>query len=145
VLFKGKTVILEGGVKDQDQNIVTIAHHPVRGPYREACIILEYGRWDASIPLSRDVMKASCREVVERSRHMGLIAMAMNGTVLLCIVNAGKISLKGIAVDPRSMPKAEVPHPSNSVVARKVTTATCGHAIERMSDSVTTYGSGGKM
>ncbi|KAF8495123.1 hypothetical protein F5888DRAFT_1635633 [Russula emetica] len=24
----GKTVILEGGVKDQDQNIVTIAHHP---------------------------------------------------------------------------------------------------------------------
>jgi hypothetical protein len=47
---------------------------------------------------------------------MGLITvMAMNGTALLCIVNVDKISLKGIAVDLRSTPKAEVPHPSNSV------------------------------
>jgi hypothetical protein len=72
--------------------------------------------------------------------------MAMDGTVLLCTVNAGKISLKGIAVDPRSTPKGRrryrTPQTPSAVAPKSNhdNVQTCNGTHERLSHNLWFWG-----
>jgi hypothetical protein len=72
--------------------------------------------------------------------------MAMNGTVLLCTVNVRQDFLEGNSCGSAFDAEGGGTAPLKlRRLPRKVTTATCRHAMERMSDLVTTCGSGGEM